>query len=377
MAPKASEEDKGKAAKDRKKSSRSCLGVCLSGSVVMAAVAVALPFATGTAVHFKTAWDAVLELYHLPQKEIDEFFDAYKHLEVMPAGMPSDADKKAVHDYYRVLHRILAVGVVMEIMLVPPVIDRKAGILANLDLWQDRMMAKLELAPGDKVLDTGCGRGIIARNVAQRTKTSVYGVNIDESQLKRARAVAKESGLESRLFFHQQDYNEPFTFLADASMDGHYCAQACMFVNNKTTFMKHSARVLKPGARFYGLEWISLPNYDPNNATKVKLVQRAATILGTSMPYPISEWTKAFEANGFKIIYVGHPTPINSVELLEDINDVYAPLQHIISFLGRNGLISDRLVKMFERLRMNWEDLRTMMREELATPTYELIAEKL
>jgi hypothetical protein len=40
-------------------------------------------------VHFKTAWDAVLELYHLPQKEIDEFFDAYKHLEVMPAGMPS------------------------------------------------------------------------------------------------------------------------------------------------------------------------------------------------------------------------------------------------------------------------------------------------
>ena len=32
---------------------------------------------------------------------------------------------------------------------------------------------------------------------------------------------------------------------------------------------------------------------------------------------------------------------------------------------------------MFERLRMNWEDLRTMMREELATPTYELIAEKL
>lgn len=75
-----------------------------------------------------------------------------------------------------------------------------------------------------------------------------------------------------------------------------------------------------------------LPNYDPNNATKVKLVQRGATILGTSMPYPISEWTKAFEANGFKIIYVGHPTPINSVELLEDINDVYAPLQHAISF---------------------------------------------
>ena len=46
----------------------------------------------------------------------------------MPAGMPSEADKKALHDYYRVLNVILTVGVVMEIMIVPPVIDRKQGL---------------------------------------------------------------------------------------------------------------------------------------------------------------------------------------------------------------------------------------------------------
>ena len=49
------------------------------------------------------------------------------HAKVMPAGMPSEADKKAMHDYYRVLNVVLAVGVVMEIMLVPPVIDRQQG----------------------------------------------------------------------------------------------------------------------------------------------------------------------------------------------------------------------------------------------------------
>ena len=65
--------------------------------------------------------------------------------------MPTEADKKAVHDYYRVLHRILAAGVVMEIMLVPPVIDRSQGILKNLDMWQTRMMDRLTIKPGDKV----------------------------------------------------------------------------------------------------------------------------------------------------------------------------------------------------------------------------------
>ena len=46
----------------------------------------------------------------------------------MPVGMPRADDYKAVHDYYRVLNVILTAGVVMEIMLVPPVIDRKQGI---------------------------------------------------------------------------------------------------------------------------------------------------------------------------------------------------------------------------------------------------------
>ena len=46
----------------------------------------------------------------------------------MPAGMPSEADKKAMHDYYRVLNVLLTVGVVMEVMVLPPVIDRQQGL---------------------------------------------------------------------------------------------------------------------------------------------------------------------------------------------------------------------------------------------------------
>ena len=90
--------------------------------------------------------------------------------------------------------------------------------------------------------------------------------------------------------------------------------------------MRESARVLKKGARFYGLETVRLPNYDGSPEHR-DLVQRSATIMGACMPGPIGEWTDAFKANGFRILYEGHPTPIPSIKMLLDVNDVYAPMQ--------------------------------------------------
>merc|ERR1719471_337978 len=78
--------------------------------------------------HLRLGYDALRQLQELPQEHIDDFFEAYKRLSVMSVGGPSPEDKKAVADYYRVLNIILTAGVVMEIMLLPPVIDRKQGI---------------------------------------------------------------------------------------------------------------------------------------------------------------------------------------------------------------------------------------------------------
>ena len=60
--------------------------------------------------------------------------------------------------------------------------------------------------------------------------------------------------------------------------------------------MSHSARVLKRGARFYGLEVVALPAYDDADPAHRDLTQRAATIMGSAAPGPISDWTDAFEA---------------------------------------------------------------------------------
>ena len=65
----------------------------------------------------------------------------------------------------------------------------------------DRLLVK----PGDRLLDTGSGRGIIALNVATWTNSSVVGVNSDETQNEHARRLAFYAGMDKRLEYHQQD----------------------------------------------------------------------------------------------------------------------------------------------------------------------------
>ena len=60
------------------------------------------------------------------------------------------------------------------------------------------------LNPGDRLLDTGCGRGLIAMNVASWYNTSVVGVNIDETQVAHAKRLAFDAHMENRLQFIQQ-----------------------------------------------------------------------------------------------------------------------------------------------------------------------------
>lgn len=54
----------------------------------------------------------------------------------------------------------------------------------------DQAMAdRLDLGPGSKVLDVGCGRGLVAHHMASYSGAHVTGINIDHSQVK----MAKES----------------------------------------------------------------------------------------------------------------------------------------------------------------------------------------
>lgn len=95
--------------------------------------------------------------------------------------------------------------------------------LAEAQLAKKRhIMGKLDLRPGLRVLDIGCGWGGMALSIAGETGASVTGITLSEEQL----AIAKQRGADSGLpvEFRLQDYRhltEPFDRIVSIGMFEH------------------------------------------------------------------------------------------------------------------------------------------------------------
>lgn len=72
-----------------------------------------------------------------------------------------------------------------------------------------RLAAKLDLKPGDRVLDIGCGWGGLSRALALCGHgTHVTGITLSNNQLAYARQAAAHAGLTERLSYHLRDYRD-------------------------------------------------------------------------------------------------------------------------------------------------------------------------
>ena len=68
--------------------------------------------------------------------------------------------------------------------------------------------AKLDLKPGQRVLDIGCGWGAMALYLAKIADVKVVGITLSTEQLALAREQAKQRGLDDRVSFELMDYRE-------------------------------------------------------------------------------------------------------------------------------------------------------------------------
>lgn len=68
--------------------------------------------------------------------------------------------------------------------------------------------AKLALAPGQRVLDIGCGWGGMAIFIARRVGAEVLGITLSEEQLALARQRAEAAGVSDRVRFELIDYRD-------------------------------------------------------------------------------------------------------------------------------------------------------------------------
>jgi ubiquinone/menaquinone biosynthesis C-methylase UbiE len=108
-----------------------------------------------------------------------------------------------------------------------------------------RLVEELAISSGERVLDVGCGTGLLARHIADRVGPAGYVLGIDPLPLRIELAQAKaRPGLEFRV-----GNAYALDFLPDAGFDV-VCLNAVLhWLPEKTGPLRQLARVLRPGGR--------------------------------------------------------------------------------------------------------------------------------
>jgi trans-aconitate methyltransferase len=163
------------------------------------------------------------------------------------------------------------------------------------------------LAPqaGERVLDLGCGDGVLTAELARRG-VSVLGIDISESLLK----AAAERGVETR---HMDGQNLPF----DGEFDAVFSNAALHWMSNGSAVIEGVFRALNPGGRFvaeFG---------GHGNVAAVTTAMRAtawrrggdAALAGPWFFPSVAVYREMLEERGFRVVRIGlfpRPTPLAS-----------------------------------------------------------------
>ena len=70
----------------------------------------------------------------------------------------------------------------------------------------NHIIKKLNLKPGQKVLDIGCGWGGMAFEIAKQSQCEVTGISLSENQIKYCKEKAKELNMDNQVYFELCDY---------------------------------------------------------------------------------------------------------------------------------------------------------------------------
>lgn len=118
--------------------------------------------------------------------------------------------------------------------------------------FTEQVLDLAEVQPGHRVLDVGCGTGVLTRAAAQRVgdRGSVTGLDPNDGMLAVARRLAPPARWE-------QGVAESIPF-GDGSFDRVVSQFAAMFFTDRELALAEMARVTKPGGKIAVVSWAKL-----------------------------------------------------------------------------------------------------------------------
>ncbi|MEO6606714.1 MAG: class I SAM-dependent methyltransferase [Aeromicrobium sp.] len=109
-----------------------------------------------------------------------------------------------------------------------------------------RMIQAAQFAPGQQVLDVGCGSGAPARRLATEHGVHVLGITTSQIGVELATAEAAKAGVADVRFEQRDGTNNG---LPDDSFDRVWVLESSHLMPDRQRLLSESARVLRPGGR--------------------------------------------------------------------------------------------------------------------------------
>lgn len=153
--------------------------------------------------------------------------------------------------------------------------------------WAERLVDLLAPEPGDRVLDVGCGTGIVARTAARRIGEGVVvGIDPNAGMLETAR----RSSTDLRPAIEWKAGEAVDLPFPDGSFDVVLSQQAIQFFADPTAALEEMRRVLVPGGRA-GVSVLRSIEHSPIYVPFAEVLERHADpAAGTMMRSPFASW---------------------------------------------------------------------------------------
>jgi SAM-dependent methyltransferase len=223
----------------------------------------------------------------------------------------------------------------------------------------DALVRTIGVAPGDRVLDLGCGDGTTALPAAQ-FGADVLGVDIASNLVRAGNLRAEKAGL-ANCRFEEGDACDLYA-LDDASFDLTISIFGAMFAPKPFDVARELVRVTRPGGRIVMGNWI--PN-DPTLVAQILKISAAYTpppaqgfvspmtwgivesVLERFTAAGVPADRVAFSRETFTFRYPGTPAAY-----VDEFRKYYGPTMNAFEAAQKNGKaaeLRDALVDLFER----------------------------
>jgi len=175
------------------------------------------------------------------------------------------------------------------------------AFLASLARHEHYLASQMNLKPGMRVLDVGCGVGGPAREIAQFTNCQIVGVNNNLFQIGRARKYTLKEGLENQVSFVKGDFMKLSEQFGDNSFDAVYAIEATVHAPTWEGVYGEIFRVLKPGGIFGVYEWVMTDDWNPAIPEHKEMAHQIEIGSGIPEMRPIGMSRDALKNVGFQI----------------------------------------------------------------------------